>query len=115
MQTKVIILVTDRGDDRHGEISVVDDLEKAERLIEAVIQAGFEQERIRVFTGSELGLRVSLRPVVTLASSDEAPEGGTEARVEGQEPAQEEAPVDEKDIAPAPQPTFRFSSLFRSE
>ena len=117
MQAKVIILVTDRGDDRHGEISVIDDPKKAARLIETIIEAGFEQERIRVFTGSELALQVTFRPVVTLASPEEA---GMDSSQAGSEPKEteggetdEEAGVD--DAAAARKPALKFSSLFRTD
>ena len=51
MSEKIIVLVSDRGDSKHGEVSVLDDPQKAERLVETLLEAGFEPERIRVFTG----------------------------------------------------------------
>lgn len=116
MQTKVIILVTDRDDDKHGEISVVEDTDKAKRLVETLIEAGFEQERIRVFSGDELTMQVSQRPIVSLASEGHS---GEEADVESEKPAQgadveSEKPAQEADGTEATEEDeVRFSSLFR--
>lgn len=88
MANQIIILVTDRGDPKHGEITVLDDAEKAERLVETLLEAGFEQERIRILTGDEVLMKVTYRPVVEIsgdavrdpedgagsASGDERPE-----------------------------------------
>ncbi len=106
MTAKVIILVTDKDDDKHGEISVVDNMGKAERLVETLIEAGFEQERIRVFSGSELEIQVMQRPVVSLMRSeaglDVTPEGEAESALE-------------EDASAAQGSSFRLSSLFRSD
>ena len=45
---KIIVLVSDKGDSKHGEISVLNDPQKAERLVETLLEAGFEAERIKV-------------------------------------------------------------------
>ena len=127
MQTKVIILVTDRDDDKHGEISVVEDTNKAKRLVETLIEAGFKQERIRVFGGDELNMQVSQRPVVSLASEGNSGEGrlaedrlaevslgeersGEVSDVESEEPAQEADGTEA-----AEEDEVRFSSLFRKD
>ncbi len=62
--SKAIVLVADRDDAKHGEITVVDDLRKAERLVETLLEAGFNQERIQVFVGNSLGMLPS-SPTVT--------------------------------------------------
>mgnify|MGYP005836438205 FL=1 len=79
MTDQIIILVTDRGDSQHGEITVLESTEKAERLIETLLEAGFEQERIRVFTGADIPMQVSYRPVVEIpaAHGGERPTGKT--------------------------------------
>ena len=129
MSEQIIILVSDRGDSKHGEVSVLDDPEKAERLVETLLEAGFEPERIHVFTGRASEFQVSHRPVVALMAEGE--EGEPQARPEA--PAEEWAPVTAKAEA-APQAEadaeageeevvatdaemaapVRFSSLFRS-
>lgn len=69
MTDQIIILVTDRGDSQHGEITVLESTEKAERLIETLLEAGFEQERIRVFSGADIPMQVSYRPVVEIPAA----------------------------------------------
>ncbi len=70
MSTKVILLVSDPDDPKHGEVKLLDDPETAERVVETLLEAGFEQERIRVFTGTETTVVVTHRPVVTLMSGE---------------------------------------------
>lgn len=89
MSDKIVVLVSDRGDSRHGEISVVDDPRKAEKLVETLLEAGFEQERIHVFAGRESDFQVSQRPVVALVGEGE--EGEPQVGVAVEEAAAPEA------------------------
>lgn len=57
MDNKVIVLVADPGDPKHGEIVVLDTTAEAERLVETFLEAGYERERIRVFAGAEMRRR----------------------------------------------------------
>ncbi len=66
MTTRFIVLVADRGDPKHGEIVVVDTTAEAERLVETLLDAGFDRERVRVFSGTEMEAQVSQRPRVEL-------------------------------------------------
>ena len=75
--TKVILLVTDPEDPKHGEVSLLDHPEKAERMVETLLEAGFEQERIRAFMGVEATIVVTHRPVATLVT-----DGADRARAE---------------------------------
>ncbi len=130
---KIIVLVTDRGDSRHGEISVLDEAHKAERLVETLLEAGFEEERIRVFTGRLSEFQISQRPVVALVGEGEAeepqtaeidsreavveePAAETEASEVGmpEEPGVEENEEEEVPAAAEMAAPVRFSSLFRS-
>ena len=84
MTTKFIVLVADREDPKHGEIVVVDTTAEAERLVETLLEAGFDRERVRVFTGTEMEAQVSQRPKVELvergldepAPADDSPAEG---------------------------------------
>ena len=129
MSEKIIVLVSDRGDSKHGEVSVLDDPQKAERLVETLLEAGFEPERIKVFAGRASEFQVSHRPVVALMAEGE--EGEPQARPEVA--IEETAPkVKTRQAAPEAEPSaetgeeepvaagaemaapVRFSSLFRS-
>jgi hypothetical protein len=103
---KIIVLVCDRGDSKHGEITVLDDPQKAERLVETLLEAGFEQDRIRVFAGRTSEFQISHRPVVALVDGQEGGGGkpaaeGERREVEPQEPVAEE-PVAEEPVAEEP-------------
>ena len=67
MDETIIVLVSDKDDSKHGEISILDDPQKAERLVETLLQAGFDESRIRVFNGRSSEFEVNHRPVVALA------------------------------------------------
>ena len=127
MSEKIIVLVSDKGDSKHGEVSVLDDPQKAERLVETLLEAGFEPERIRVFTGRASEFQVSHRPVVALMAEGE--EGESQAQPAAEETAPVTATLEAASQAEAGAETgdeeavtagaemaapVRFSSLFRS-
>ncbi len=68
MSDKSVLVVSDNSDSKHGEISVLNTAHETERLVETLLDAGFDQERIRVFTGSEVEFATTYRPVVSLAA-----------------------------------------------
>ncbi len=70
MSDKFVLVVSDEKDDKHGEISVLDSAHETERLVETLLEAGFDQERIRVLEGSEAEFLTTYRTVVGL--TDEA-------------------------------------------
>lgn len=75
MSDSVMVIVADLDDAKHGEINVVESPQKAARLVETLLEAGFDQGRIRVFSGGEMDMRIRHRPVVALVSDSEAEEG----------------------------------------
>ena len=117
--TRIIVLVTDRDDPKHGEITVLDDPRKAERLVETLLEAGFDNERFRVFTGAEMDMQVTHRPVVSLLGEDAPAEGEPQAEEDEAEPEPEAPPQEseetgeEEAATPFVQNGVRFSSLFR--
>ena len=68
MSVRIILLVSDSNGSRFGEIIVLDEIRKAESAIEALLEAGLEQARVRVFTGAESNIQVTYRPMVVFAS-----------------------------------------------
>lgn len=132
MSDNVIVLVSDLDTGKHGEVNVFESHEEAAHLIESLLESGFEQERIRVFTGSEMEMHVTHRPVVALVGGD-ASSGHVPAESEAEEEEEEapEDPVEEREpVAARAQSTraeikeevsatpfvkdgVRFSSLFR--
>ena len=76
-----MVIVADLDDAKHGEINVVESPQKAARLVETLLEAGFDQGRIRVFNGAEMDMRVRHRPVVAFVTGDDAAESAQDARV----------------------------------
>lgn len=115
MDRNVIVMVVDPEDRKRGEITVMDDPKEAARYAESLLIAGLEQDRIRVFTASEVQVSVTHRPVVTLvAPGDER--SATETQGRGQEaPSAEGEGARQEPEEPTPfvQNGVRFSSLFR--
>src|SRR2546425_6743732 len=66
-----MVIVSDLDNDKHAEINVIEGVQKAARLVEALLEAGFDQARIRVFVGGEVGMQVRHRPVVALLADAE--------------------------------------------
>ena len=111
MTAKIIVLAADRDDPKHGEIVVVDTTAEAERLVETLLDAGFDRERVRVFTGTEMVAQVSQRPKVELVEwglDEPAPAGGSPAEEEVQ-PAEalSEAHAAEAENENSSSPLFR--------
>jgi len=123
MSDSTIVMIYDAADEKRAEVSIMENPHKAARLVETLLEAGFEQERIRIFTGAEMEMQVTHRPVVALV--------GTEVPVERQEkaidvPAESEAETEEAlprakadlqevgaNVTPGVKDGVRFSSLFR--
>ncbi len=108
MNDTIIVLVSDKDDSKHGEISILDDPQKAERLVETLLEAGFDESRIRVFNGRSSEFAVNHRPVVALV--DGSSEGTRRPAAEGksregkaEEPAAAVESRDDKVEEPAAQ------------
>lgn len=127
MSDKVIVLVSDLDDGQHGEVNVFEDQEKAARLIESLLESGFEQERIRVFGGDEMEMQVTHRPVVALVGAEMDAASAEEETEDDESDAPEEdaEPVaarsssvraearEEVAATPFVKDGVRFSSLFK--
>ena len=114
MSANIIVLVADAEDSNRGEITVLDNPRKAEVLVATLLEAGFDQERIRLFSGSRAHVQVSTRPEVALMDEG-APSTAVAAPPVDEIVAPE--PVAWKAAAERPVPFIkdgvRFSSLFR--
>ncbi len=122
MERSMIVMVVDPEDPKRGEITIVDDPVGAAHMAEALLEAGVAQERVRVFSASEVKMSVAHRPVVTLfggdgsATGDKGNSESSEAAPDAQASAEglEEAPAEGEESEPFVQNGVRFSSLFRS-
>ena len=85
MSGKTLVVVYEQDDDKRGEITIVENSQKAARVVETLLEAGFERDRIRIFTGGEMSMQVTHRPVVALV------DGGSPATVDSSETMEEPA------------------------
>ena len=77
MTDQALVIVSDPDDAKHAEINFVESVPKA-RLVETLLEAGFDQTRIRVFVGGEMVMQVRQRPIVTLVDDNESSEPALE-------------------------------------
>ncbi len=112
MTTKFIVLVADRDDPKHGEIVVVDTTAEAERLVETLLDAGFDRERVRVFSGTEMEAQVSQRPKVELVERglDEPTPADDSPAEEGAKPAEALSGVHVTEVEIESNPSRPFSA-----
>jgi len=120
MSSRTLVVVYEQNDEKRGEITIVENAQKAARLVETLLEAGFERERIRIFTGGEMSMQVTLRPVVALVdggspatqasseTTEEAPKA-SKAEVEAEALLVKTAAND----APLTRDGVRFSQAFR--
>ena len=108
MSTKVIVMVSDRDNVKRGEITVADNPRTAAHLVEALLEAGYRQEQIKLYSGDEAELRISSRLIVALVDDCSTPTA--REPVEPYETAKESA---DEEATPFVKNGVRFSSLFR--
>lgn len=63
--TSMVVMLLDPDDAKRGEITVVDDAKAAARMVESFLEAGYKQERIRVFSATPLQMQIVHKPVVS--------------------------------------------------
>jgi hypothetical protein len=64
---QIIVLVSDQTDEKRGRISAFDQAPQAAAFVENLLADGFDESRIRVFTGSDMAINLDYRPVVALS------------------------------------------------
>ncbi|MCH8813660.1 MAG: hypothetical protein IH957_00995 [Chloroflexi bacterium] len=128
MSNEVIVLVSDLDDAGHGELKTFGNQDEAARLIESLLESGFDTKRIRAFHATRIEMKVSHRPVVALVGGElssaveSEPEPTVEEVIEASDPERELVAVGatakaeiRREVAPEPfvRDGVRFSSLFR--
>jgi hypothetical protein len=101
-------MVSDRDNAKRGEITVADNPRTAAHLVETLLEAGFQQEQIKLYSGDETEMRISSRPIVALVDGSSTPTA--REPVESYETARESA---DEEATPFVKDGVRFSSLFR--
>jgi hypothetical protein len=101
MSDKFVLMVSDEEEDKHGEITLLETADEAERLIETLLEAGYDRERMHVFSGAEAEFETTYRPVVSIGDGEVAAEAQPEPVQAGNGNGRSASSV-------------RVSSLFRS-
>jgi predicted ribonuclease YlaK len=120
MSSRTLVVVYEQNDEKRGEITIVENAQKAARLVETLLEAGFERERIRIFTGGEMSMQVTLRPVVALVDGGSAVTQASSETIE-EAPKTSKAEVEAEAVlvkaaandAPLTRDGVRFSQAFR--
>lgn len=111
MADQIIVLVSDQADEKRGRISAFDQAPQAAAFVENLLAGGFDESRIRVFTGSDMAIKLDYLPVVALSddASDDvvAVDEEWEARLLGAGEARITPPV-----VAYTKDGMRFSSMF---
>ncbi len=110
MADKVIVVVSDENDARRGEVTVADNPRTATHLVETLLEAGYQPERIRLFNGDQAAIQVTQRPVVAMVGDESTPIGAASPAAQAQAAAQ----AVEEEATPFMKNGVRFSSLFRT-
>jgi hypothetical protein len=131
MSGRTIVMVSDLDEASRGEIHVLEGADEGARLIEALLESGLEQERIRIFVGEEMQMEVRHRPVVSLSAANSPIRTSEEAARSQEGSPMPQPPEEEEETSPvtarahslhfeeiAAEPFVkngvRFSSLFRT-
>jgi len=111
-----MVIVSDLDNGKQAEINVVESVPKAARLVETLLEAGFDQARIRVFVGGEMGMQVRLRPIVALVADDKNPEPALDDGVDKltvSSGSEDESPKQKVAAQSYQQNGVRFANAFR--
>jgi len=106
----IIVLVSDRNDQKRGQVSAFDEPAQAADLIEGLLAEGIDQDRIRVFTGSRLDIKLEYRSSVTIFSKPGRDE--VEADEEPDPELLDEVEAIIPDVVAYTRDGVRFSSMF---
>ncbi len=108
MSTKVIVMESDRDNAKRGEITVADNPRTAAHLVETLLEAGFQQGQIKLYSGDETEMSISTRPIVALVDGSSTP-----TAMESVEPDETAEKSADEEATPFVKNGVRFSSLFR--
>ena len=118
MTSQFLVVLVDDKDPERGESRLVDGPADVARYVETLLEAGYGQERVRVFESSEIHLEVNYRPVVSLGADSAPAAAPTSAPPEADESVDDEVGEQQADGADSAEAQgmrngVRFSELFR--
>jgi hypothetical protein len=84
MTGKFLLIVSDEDGGSHAEVAMLDTALETERRVESLLAAGFDADRIQVFTGGQTGVKVTHQPVVHLMKRESGEGAGSTAQQDHQ-------------------------------
>ena len=109
MASRYLLFLADEKTPEQGEISFFDDANEAAGHAESLLEAGHEQDRIRIFSSDEMDIHVTHKPVVSLAGPDSSPSDPEEFPTGAEENGASEGKGDVAGVKDG----VRLSSLFK--
>lgn len=113
MASRYLLFLADEKDRERGGISFFDDAKEAAGHAESLLEAGYEQDRIRIFSSDEMDVEVTHKPVVSLTGADREASQPSEATVSPE--AESDDDDDEKSEVAGVKDGVRLSSLFKTD
>ncbi|MCH8814622.1 MAG: hypothetical protein IH957_05905 [Chloroflexi bacterium] len=117
MASRYLLFLADEKDRERGGISFFDDAKEAAGHAESLLEAGYEQDRIRIFSSDEMDVEVTHKPVVSLTGADREASQPSEATVspEAESDDDDDDDDDEKSEVAGVKDGVRLSSLFKTD
>jgi hypothetical protein len=117
MSDRYLVFLADEDSAERGDLTSFEDAGEAAQRAESLLEAGYEQDRIRIFNASEMDVHVTHRPVVSLVNG-EAGAGEPDddsASNEREATAFDEGDGDGEGEVAGVKDGVRLSSMFKSE
>jgi len=109
MASRYLLFLADDEARERGEISFFDDAGEATGHAESLLEAGYEQDRIRIFGSDEMEIYVTQKPVVSFAGPDNSTNDLAGAPTNAEDNGASEAKGDVAGVKDG----VRLSSLFK--
>jgi hypothetical protein len=109
MVSRYLLFLADEEARERGEISFFEDANEAAGHLESLLEAGYEQDRIRIFGSDEMEVHVTHKPVVSLTG----PDISTSDPEESPSSAEDNGASEGKGEVAGVKDGVRLSSLFR--
>lgn len=111
MVPRYLLFLADEKSPEKGEISFFDDAGEAATQAESLLEAGYEQDRIRIFSSDEMEMHVAHKPVVSLTGADSGATDSEEASANTDDNGASEGQGE----VPGVKDGVRLSSMFKRE
>lgn len=115
MASRYLLFLADEKERERGDISFFDDAQEAAGHAESLLEAGYEQDRIRIFNSDEMDVQVTHKPVVSLTGADGVASETSEAGASPEADSDDDGDDDGKSEVAGVKDGVRLSSLFKRD